>query len=361
MTNLARFKITGSVGGESPSTDRGYDAVHGEDLTFNLEAPSAVINRVTYQVFDDADPDSPLSSKDAPELLLDNGVATGQSVDATAPTADVDTTMPAAPDVHSWIVRCLVNGGINPRTGQPDGDYVFERLVTIRTTAGTRKVIAAEGTQYSAAGWADAQNEQIDAAGAYPSVPLDPGDDDRVWTASGGAADWALIANANVDAAAAIAGSKIDPDFGSQDIITTGGLRYGGALSGPIVDTREGQTTLSSAAANTVLSWDPTFTLGNDGQLTVVAAIHARQASTDEFAWCEYKLRVAIVSGVVTAAEAAEAISEKLTGGATSDGWTFVLEVSSGAIRVTAQNPAWASSADNVTVKAAVEYMGSEW
>lgn len=152
-----------------------------------------------------------------------------------------------------------------------------------------------------------------------------------------------------------------NPDFGSRDIITTGGLRYGGALSGPIVDTREGQTTLSSAAANTVLSWDPTFTLGNDGQLTVVAAIHARQASTDEFAWVELKLRVAIVGGTVVAATTAEVIANLLTGGATSDGWTFALEVNAGAIRVTARNPAWASSTDNVTVTSSVEYMGTAW
>lgn len=38
------------------------------------------------------------------------------------------------------------------------------------------------------------------------------------------------IVDSDINSSAAIAGSKIDPDFGSQDIKTTGGLSFGGAL-----------------------------------------------------------------------------------------------------------------------------------
>jgi hypothetical protein len=160
--NLARFQITGSTSGLTPSTARGHNAVNDETLTFQLETSDPLAYRTTYQVFDAAAPDAPLASMDAPTLVLDNGAgSTGQLVDAVTSGAGVTCAMPTT-GAHSWKVRCLVDGGINPRTGQPDSDYVFERIVAIRTGTGARKIIGDESTEYSERGWADAQNEQVD-------------------------------------------------------------------------------------------------------------------------------------------------------------------------------------------------------
>ncbi len=160
--NLARFAIeSNSV--VSPSTDRGFDVANGALVKFRLETTDALAYRVTYEVFDNTVSSSPLSSKDATELVLDNGPITGQMVDALTPGADVETTMPATGS-HSWKVRCLVDGGINPHTGKVDPDYVFERIIAIRTATGLRKVIGDESTEYSPRGWADAQNEQVEGA-----------------------------------------------------------------------------------------------------------------------------------------------------------------------------------------------------
>lgn len=58
-------------------------------------------------------------------------------------------------------MRCSVNGGLGAND-RPDPNLVFERIVSIRNGA-RRKIIASEGTQYSAGGWADAQNDDVDA------------------------------------------------------------------------------------------------------------------------------------------------------------------------------------------------------
>lgn len=200
MANLARFEIE-SLSVISPSTDRGFDAVNGATVKFRLETTDALVYRTSYQVFDNAVSDSPLASKDAPELSL-VGATTGQLVDAATPGADVTTTMPATAS-HSWKVRCLANGGINPRTGQPDPDYVFERIVSIRTATGLRKIIGDEGTEYSVRGWADAQNEQVD--GAYqrtitraPAVATGAAPTITVLEAGGGVASKFYVSTAIV-------------------------------------------------------------------------------------------------------------------------------------------------------------------
>jgi hypothetical protein len=156
--NYARFTINGNA-----SSNRGYDTTNGAALSFALEASSALVRKVEYWVSDATDPEAPLASKDAPELAL-VGTTTGRRVIAATPATAVTTTA-AAGGVHSWIVRCLVNDGVN-QDGSVNPDFVFERMVSIRTADGRRKIIGAEGTQYSLRGWADAQNEDVEALAA---------------------------------------------------------------------------------------------------------------------------------------------------------------------------------------------------
>jgi hypothetical protein len=157
VPNLARFLINAS-----PSSARGFDGTNLQALTFALEAASSLVTRWRLEVFDDADPTSPLASKNAPELSL-VGATTGQSVEAATPAGSITCQLPVT-GVHSWIVRSRVNGGLGP-DGAPHEDYVFERIISIRSGGGLRKVVGTESTQYSERGWADAQNEQVDGSG----------------------------------------------------------------------------------------------------------------------------------------------------------------------------------------------------
>lgn len=164
MTNLARFTVNGSA-----STNLGVDVLNDAAASFALETPTSEVWKVTFSVADAADVNAPLASKDADELVLDNGAgSTGTSVDAATVAGAVTTTWPAT-GVHSYIVRCKVNNGVNT-DGSVNSDYVFERMCSIRTAEGARKTVSNEATQYSARGEADAQNDLVDAflsAGAW--------------------------------------------------------------------------------------------------------------------------------------------------------------------------------------------------
>lgn len=153
--NRAAFTISGTA-----SAPRGYDAANGEALVLALEAPpDPDVYKVQFFAYDAADPASPLASKGAPGLVFDppGGVA------ATAGAA-VTVAMPAE-GVHSYLLRCLVNDGVEAATGKRRLDWIFERIVSIRSASGERKIVPGETTQYSARGWADAQNEAVDAGG----------------------------------------------------------------------------------------------------------------------------------------------------------------------------------------------------
>ena len=159
--NLARFIIEGSVGGVSPASDRGFDAVHGEALAFRLEeGVSNLIRSFHVQVYSPSNPTSPRASKDAPLLSL-VGETTGQHVKAVTAASDITTGMPGS-GVHSWIVVATVNGGLDAN-GNPSEDLRFSRLVVIRTEGGARKIVVGETTEYSAESWPEAFNDIVDA------------------------------------------------------------------------------------------------------------------------------------------------------------------------------------------------------
>jgi hypothetical protein len=154
--NWARFTINGTA-----STTRGIDLTHGAAVSFALEsAPGVVVHKTDFWVYSASDEAAPLASKDAPLLVL-SGLTEGQRVQASTPAHSVTTVLPGS-GAHSWIVRCLVNNGVNI-DGSTNPDYVFERMVCIRTAGGRRKIVGAEGTQYTVRGWADAQNDDVEA------------------------------------------------------------------------------------------------------------------------------------------------------------------------------------------------------
>lgn len=177
MANLAKFTINAT-----PSSPGGFDMTISQALTFLLEASSPLVNRWTLEVYDSADAASPLASKSAPALTL-VGATSGKKVDAATPGSSITTTAPSS-GVHSYIVRSKVNGGLNAK-GKADPDYVYERIICIKTGSGLRKVIASEQTQYGAGGWADAQNDLIDAGAGPLTAPGGAGDANKLAAASG--------------------------------------------------------------------------------------------------------------------------------------------------------------------------------
>ncbi len=154
--NYAAFIIEGSAGGVSlPEDDLGYDGEHDETLSFRiLPGVAGRVQTVRFLVQDADSSTSPQASDGAPELDLE-GATTGQSVLAVTPTTDVTTDLPAD-GCHSWIVRCVIDGRID------HSDYVFERMVVIRSPEGNRKILSLETTQYEQGGWAEAVNDLVD-------------------------------------------------------------------------------------------------------------------------------------------------------------------------------------------------------
>ena len=178
MANLAKFTIN-----STPSSPGGFDMTISQALTFLLEgAVASLVNRWTLEVYSASDDNSPRASKNAPTLTL-VGATSGQKVDATTPASAITSSAPSS-GVHSYIVRSKVNGGLNAK-GKADPDYVYERIICIKTGSGLRKAIVTEQNQYSAGGWADAQNDLIDAGAGPLTAPGGAGDANKIAAASG--------------------------------------------------------------------------------------------------------------------------------------------------------------------------------
>jgi len=160
----------------------GYSASPGETLALRLRAPAGAAT-VVFQVYSDvAEPslgiarNPPRASKGAPLLTLE-GATSGPAVSPTSVDAAVLVTLPAD-GVHSWIVRCIVNGGMRQVPGGPiivDPSYVFERGIYLPSGSGTRRIVATESTQFETEGWAGAINDIADAALAGGGGGLAPG------------------------------------------------------------------------------------------------------------------------------------------------------------------------------------------
>jgi hypothetical protein len=188
--NKAQFTI-----GASPAVNRRYDAVSAELLTIALEDPSTVLV-ARYELYDAADPSSPLASKGAPTLLFE-----GVSKSITKIPATVPTTIQMVTDVtgcHSWLVRV---------SAQTDaGLYVYERVITL-LNGRPRKPVPGETTQASARGWADDWADLVEfsipggaglVVSGAPSVGMVP-------TWNGTNAAWAASTGGGLDIAPVVA------------------------------------------------------------------------------------------------------------------------------------------------------------
>lgn len=165
--------------------DRGFEATPSELLTLRLRPPVGVgVGTVVFQVYNPSafDPgqgievNPPSASKGAPLLTL-VGATSGQSVSPSTPGGNVTVTMPASSG-HSWIVRCIVNGGYRSLPGGGvvlDPTFIHQRGVFISTGFGTRKIIGTERNEFSVGGWPDAINDLVDLGGSVPQTFLPSG------------------------------------------------------------------------------------------------------------------------------------------------------------------------------------------
>jgi hypothetical protein len=199
--STAEFLINGT-----PPKPRAFDGAHNQLLTFELkDDPAPDIYLTQFFVYDATNPDSPLSSisglpgSPAPTLVLNPTTGIPAS-----PTGTVTTTLPAT-GIHTWVVRCVVNGGVEAATGRARPDWIYERIVCIRSTLGIRKEIPGESTQYTDRGWSDEQNRMVDAlvasGGTVDEIPPGSGD----WTGPIGTNVVERIHGATVPIAGALA------------------------------------------------------------------------------------------------------------------------------------------------------------
>lgn len=169
---------------DGDTSNQGFDADPDDVLSLRLKTlPPAGVATVLFQVFspdgfDDelgiaANP--PRSSPGAPLLTL-VGATSGQAVSPAAVDGVVTVTMPDEGG-YSFIVRCVVNGGMGTlpdgRTG-PLPSLIHERMIAVRDENGCRAVIATETSQYSDDGWAGALNEMrtlLGGGGGGTSIP----------------------------------------------------------------------------------------------------------------------------------------------------------------------------------------------
>lgn len=144
MTLPADFTIDAD-----PSANLGYDASNSQVLTLQLETPPTTdVGRVVFSVA--------AKSKGADDLVF-----SPVSGEPTTPGGSVDTTMPAT-GVHSYIVRCQVNNGVDSN-GKVVAGWTTHRLVAIRSPKDLRKMVPVERTEYEAPdGWTGAFNEMVD-------------------------------------------------------------------------------------------------------------------------------------------------------------------------------------------------------
>jgi hypothetical protein len=149
---------------DSPPSNLGYDANAGDDLALRFATPDAPdVYKVEYQVHDGTG--GLLASLDAPPAQL---VPAGGVPDA--PSDVVRVQIPAT-GVHTYLVRCVANDGVDAATGRIVPEWTRERVVAVRSLGGLRKVIPGERQQYSARGYIDEQNRLVDAVSGGVSLP----------------------------------------------------------------------------------------------------------------------------------------------------------------------------------------------
>lgn len=227
ILNLARFKINGTPA-EDSNGKRGYDATASQVLTCTLErVPATGVLTVTYQVFDPADPTSPLASKDATQQLWDSN--SQPSITSDSVNDDFDLTVDAATILDSFIIRCTAVTAT--------ASHIWERMVSVRQS-GLRMTTPTETQQYGQRGWSDAMNELTEfvaTGGLGLTPPVDPGDDGKVAVAQSGDLTYVFIDDSHIAAAAGIDITKLDYSGASPGdvmVIGGGGTPVWGSVSG---------------------------------------------------------------------------------------------------------------------------------
>jgi hypothetical protein len=225
--NLARFKINGTPS-EDSNGKRGYDATASQVLTCTLErTPATGVLTVTYQVFDPADPTSPLASKDATQQLWDGN--SQPSITDDSVNDDFDLTVNAATILDSFVIRCTAVTAT--------GAHIWERMVSVRQS-GLRMTTPTETQQYAQRGWSDAMNELTEfvaTGGLGLTPPADPGDDGKVAVAQSGDLTYVFIDDHHIANAAGIDITKLDYSGASPGdvmVIGGGGTPVWGSVSG---------------------------------------------------------------------------------------------------------------------------------
>lgn len=167
MANLALFDIDLDGG------DRGFDASYGVTHNLKLRSAASVVSSVSFSVWD-PNPllfdtgftilqNPPFKSKSAPLIQL-VGSTTNYTVSPTTLVGNVGMPMPAF-GYGTWLVRCLVNGGMKDGALHPD--YIHHRAVTLRGAL-LRPPVATERQEYEVDGFAGSIDDLMLSANGNP-------------------------------------------------------------------------------------------------------------------------------------------------------------------------------------------------
>lgn len=158
MINRAKFTINGTPAEDPATGDRLYVGTSDQMLTLTLETNPSDAKSVMYEVFSSGAPNSPLASKDAPEILFDGSGLYNQIFDN--PNATASIRLPAfgpTPGVVSYNIRCTAHFDT--------GEEVFTRQVAILSNnlPPLKKTVPSETNEALARGFSDVIDDIIDA------------------------------------------------------------------------------------------------------------------------------------------------------------------------------------------------------
>lgn len=164
--NLAIFDFDADGG------DHGFEGTGGQTYALKLRAnPPDGVRTVRWDVWDldsyvegaSALQNPPRQAGTTTELVLDNGVTTGQRVSALTPSDEVDITLPSETGV-AWIVRCVVNNAtLVDAAGRTRlvPEWVYQRMVYIPDGNGLRPIVQGELREGSSGGWVEPFNAAL--------------------------------------------------------------------------------------------------------------------------------------------------------------------------------------------------------
>lgn len=242
-TNKALFRVVGNS--TSPSSARGYDALAGETLSFQLEDSTGVLNAL-WETYDTASPSSPLSSLNAPSFpfTANSLPAYTNGITPFSASATVPTPSGGQPLGNSYFVRCTV--------ATARGSQTFTRSINARNGS-PRKPVPGEVAENSLRGWADDWSILIENTNLHAS--LQPADGIHGIVSGLGPYSTAALRRAAVLTSADVGKCALQTDTSPPTMWTVLSVTSGAGSWGLIATAEAAATPLTIITSTSVKLW----------------------------------------------------------------------------------------------------------